>query len=180
MNSEIDDARRGADALATLKNRELDNAPDGLFDQLMSNAVLSQNSHGGGQRFWLGAGFGGAVAASLFALALALGWFGSIATNEPEIAEFLVALNEPRQMDVAIETDRPLQGATISILLSGDIELDGFSGRRELTWSEDLEAGINRLSLPVLAMGERGGQMVVRLSHPLSEQVFIIHLRTDA
>lgn len=173
------DALRGAEALFELQDRDAGATPAGLFAKIMGEVTNAPAGRETSHRFWLGAGFGGAMAASLFAAALALGWFGNITTNEPEMAEFLIALHEPREMDIAIETDQPLLGATITILLSGDVELEGFAGRRELTWTEDLKAGINRLRIPVLAMGTRGGQMVVRLTHPLSEQVFIIRLRTD-
>jgi hypothetical protein len=115
----------------------------------------------------------------LFALALALGWIGTPTTHAPEVAEFMAALSEPRSMNVAIETDRPLEGARISILLSGGIELDGYGGRREVTWNADLQAGLNRLTLPVVAVDQAGGQMVVRLSHPHSEQIFVVRLKTD-
>ncbi len=39
---------------------------------------------------------------------------------------------------------------------------------------------MNQLTLPVRAIGERGGQMVVRLSHPDSEQIFVVQLKLDS
>ena len=83
-------------------------------------------------------------------------------------------------MNLAFETDRQLDGATISILLSGDVEIDGYGIQRELTWSADLDAGVNRLTLPVLARSINGGQMIVRMTHPLSEQVFVINLPAES
>ena len=75
---------------------------------------------------------------------------------------------------------RALPGAEISILLTGNVEVQGFGHRRELKWSDDLDAGVNQLSLPLVASGEGGGQMVVRLSHPDSEQLFVIDLPLDS
>jgi hypothetical protein len=172
------DALRGAEALALLKS-DIGNAPAGLFETISNKVGEAAGQDRTGHRFWLGTGFGGAIAASLFALALALGWIGTPTTNAPEVAEFMVALSEPRNMNVAIQTDRPLEGARISILLSGGIELDGYGGRREVTWNADLQAGVNRLTLPVIAVDQAGGQMVVRLSHPHSEQIFVVRLKTD-
>jgi hypothetical protein len=83
-------------------------------------------------------------------------------------------------MNIAIEADRPLQGAEISILLSGDVEIDGFGERHELSWIDDLEPGVNQLTLPVRAIGAGGGQMVVRLNHPDSEQIFVVQLKLDS
>jgi hypothetical protein len=82
-------------------------------------------------------------------------------------------------MNIAIEADRPLQDAQISILLSGDVEVDGYVDRRELSWTDDLEPGVNQLTLPIRAIGERGGQLVVSLSHPESVQIFVVQLKVD-
>ena len=98
----------------------------------------------------------------------------------PQIAEFYVSAEEPRIVHVAIETKRPLPGAEISVLLSGAVEIDGAGERREFNWTEDLDAGVNRLSLPLLANGQGGGQMLVRLRHPDSEQIFVIDLPSDS
>jgi len=178
---ECRNAMRGADALRVLKNRHLVADPDELFANVMATVTRPRvKGQARNKGFWLGTSVGSVVAAGLFALALTFGWFDEFATNIPLTPEFVVALGEPRQMDIAIETDRPLVGASISILLAGDIEIDGYKGQRELSWQADLEAGVNRLSLPVYAIGIDGGQVVVRLTHPLSEKVFVIKLRTDA
>lgn len=183
-----DDALRGAGALALLKARlkagDTGAAPPGLFDKIVAGLGEEPESNQSGRRFWLGTAFGGAIAAAFFAAALVLGWvaFPTIFSpdNAADIAEFRVALGERRNMDLAIETDRVLEGARISILLAGSVELDGFGSRRELTWTSDLKAGVNKLSLPVVAIGQGGGQVIVRLSHPHTEQVFVVSLKTTA
>jgi len=180
MNSEDLDAQRGSEALMELRKRKTDGPSDELFDRVVTTATGNSNDRSGKQRFWMGTAFGGAVAASLIAIAFFFGWTGSEQHPAGSTAEFVVSLGEPRQMNLAFETDRPLDGATISILLSGDVEIEGYGLQRELTWSEDLDAGVNRLSLPVLASGIDGGQMIVRMIHPLSEQVFIINLPAES
>ena len=182
--ADCDDCRsalRASDALQLLKERPIAATPDDVYSDIKAQVLRKVNStkveRGG---FWFGAGIGGAVAAAIFAAALSFGWIDNPGSSEPTIAEFMVAMNEPRRMDIAIETDRPLQGATITLLLAGSIELDGFEGQREISWTEDLDAGTNRLSLPVFASAVGGGQLVVRLDHPQSKQVFVINLRTEA
>ena len=176
---ECREALRGAEALAVLKNRDTGGVPAGLFDKISAGLETGPGRGRMRQGFWLGTGFGGAVAASILALALIFGWVSPPVEQTPDAAEFIVALNEPRNMDIAIETDRPLEGASISILLSGGVELVGYGDRRELRWTTDLDAGINRMSLPILAIDPAGGQMVVRLSHPDSEQMFVVQLKTE-
>lgn len=171
-------ALRGAEALAELAARDTGTPPAGLFEAVVEKAVSRTARAPHDNRFWMGAGFG-AIAASLLALALFFGWTDSRAPTA-SVPEFVVSLEEARQMNLAFETDRVLDGATITILLSGSVEIDGYGPRRELSWTEDLEAGVNRLSLPVIANGLDGGQMVVRLEHPQSKQVFVVHLQVES
>jgi len=178
MNSEAD-AQRASEALGLLKNRDTGEVPPGLFDKITTEIGAAPQKRATDRRFWQGAGFGGIVAASLFAIALMSGWYIQPATPGADVAEFVVTVGEPRAMDIAIETDRALQGASITILLTGGIELDGYHDQRELTWTSDLDAGVNRLSLPIVATEQGGGQMVVRLSHPDSEQMFVVQLKTS-
>lgn len=180
MNNEDLEAQRGKAALMELRHRKTESPSDELLKHVVATATGNSNGQGSSKRFWMGTAFGGAVAASLFAIAFSLGWTGGEQDPAESTAEFIVALGEPRQMNLAFETDRPLDGATISIILSGDVEIEGYGLQRELTWSENLDAGVNRLSLPVLASGIDGGQMIVRMTHPLSEQVFVINLPTES
>jgi hypothetical protein len=174
------EALRGAEAFAILKRRETGVPPADLFDRIRAGLVRRPARTWADRRFWQGTGFGGAIAASLLAITVTMGWIGPPAAGTPEVGEFTVALRQPQMMDIAIEADRPLQNARISVFLAGGIELDGYGDRRELSWAADLKAGVNRLSLPVIALDERGGRVLVRLVHPQSEQMFVVRLKTEA
>lgn len=171
-------ALRGAEALAELAARDTGMPRTGLFEAVVEKAVSQPASALRDNRFWKGAGFG-AIAASLLAMALFFGWTDS-RVPAGSVPEFVVSLEEPRLMNLAFETDRVLAGATITIFLSGSVEIEGYGPRRELSWTENLEAGVNRLSLPVIANGFEGGQMVVRLEHPQSKQVFVVRLPVES
>lgn len=171
-------ALQGARALVELAGRETATPPFGLFEAVVEKAVSQPARPPRHNRFWMGAGVG-AIAASLLAVALFLGLADSRMPGE-SVPEFAVSIEEPRQMNLAFETDRVLEGARITILLSGSVELDGYGPSRELSWTENLDAGVNRLSLPVIANGFDGGQIVVRLEHPQSEQVFVVQLPVES
>ena len=170
-------ALRGAEALTEIRDREVPSAPAYLFQAVIENAVSQPREAHRDNRFWTGAGFG-ALAASLLAVALFFG-FGERPVPTSATPEFVVSIDEPRHMNIAFETDRELTGATITILLSGSVEIDGYGPQRELSWSDNLDAGINRLSLPVIASGRDGGQMIVRLKHPQSRQTFVVQLPVE-
>ena len=173
------DALRGAEAMRFLRRRDAGMAPEGLLQDVLDVVSDRQEANAAGRRFWMGTAVGGAVAASLLAVVMMLGVLVRPVDLAPQLAEFHLSVEEPRTMHVAIETERALAGAEISVLLSGAVEIDGAGGRREFKWTEDLEAGVNQLSLPLLAIGDGGGQMLVRLTHPDSEQIFVIDLPTD-
>lgn len=174
------DALRGVRAMLVVRDQAAVPGSERVFNRVMSKAGYDPHQEASRRGFWQGAGFSGAIAASLLAVAFALGLFSNPLPEARAAAEFYVSATEVRPMNIAIEADRPLQGAQISILLSGDVEVDGYVDRHELSWFDDLEPGVNQLTLPIRAIGERGGQMVVRLSHPDSEQIFVVQLKVDS
>ena len=174
------DALRGVRAMLVVRDQATVPGSERVFNRVMGKSSFDPHEQASRRGFWLGAGFSGAIAASLLAVTLALRLLMSPGVEAPTAAEFYVSADEVRPMNIAIEADRPLQDATISILLSGDVEVDGFMDRHELSWVDDLEPGVNQLTLPIRAVGERGGQMVVRLSHPDSEQIFVVQLKHDS
>lgn len=174
------DALHGAKAMRALRQLPVDAAPAGLFERVMAEVAAPAPQPAKTRGFWQGTAFGGLIAASLIAVVMMLGLLVRPVDLQPQAAEFYVSTEEPRLMHIAIEADHAMAGAEISILLSGDVRIDGAGDRRELSWTDDLDAGTNKLSLPILASGAGGGQMVVRLSHPDSEQMFVIDLRLDS
>ncbi len=176
-----DEAMRGVEGLAALRQRDTGALPAGLLESVSARLERRAHQDSGGQRFWTGTAFGGAVAASLFALALTIGWI-QLPANAPDQAapEFMVALSQSRDLNVAIETEQALANATITVTLSGGVELAGYIGQRQLSWEADLVAGVNRLTLPVRATGIAGGQVIVQLVHPDSEQVLVVGVKADA
>jgi hypothetical protein len=108
---------------------------------------------------WTGAALGGAVAAALTLLLLL-----PVATPDvgPQLA---LTLNESRNVDVLIDSDRELKGATIRIAAIGSIALEGFDDERQIDWQADLERGSNLLSLPVVARAAGKGWLVAVIEH---------------
>lgn len=174
------DALRGVRAMLVVRDQASVPGSERVFNRVMSKTSYDPHEQASRRGFWLGAGFSGAIAASLLAIAFALGLMNTVPEVKPQTAEFFVSLQEVRPMNIAIEADRLLEDAEISILLSGDVEIDGFGARDQLSWVDDLEPGVNQLTLPIRAIGARGGQVVVRLTHPDSEQIFVVQLKMDS
>ena len=109
---------------------------------------------------WVGAMLGGAVATVLTLLLLRPA--EQVASAPMGIS---LALNETRAIDVLIDSERELQDATIRIVATGSVVLDGFENEREIGWHAHLERGSNVLSLPVVARSTGQGQLVAVIEH---------------
>jgi hypothetical protein len=110
---------------------------------------------------WVGAALGGAVAAALTLVLLRIVDTPAV-SPQPQLA---LTLNEARNVDVLIDSERELKGATIRIVASGSIALDGFDDERYVDWQADLERGSNLLSLPVVARTAGKGRLVAVIEY---------------
>jgi hypothetical protein len=108
---------------------------------------------------WAGAALGGAVAAALMLVLLR-----TVDTTDSR-QPLALTLHEARNVDVLIDSDRELKGATIRVAASGSIVLDGFDDERQIDWQADLERGANLLSLPVVARAAGKGRLVAVIEH---------------
>jgi hypothetical protein len=108
---------------------------------------------------WAGAALGAAAAAAVtFVLLRPIDFTNA----RPQLA---LMLHETRNVDVLIDSERELKGATIRIAASGSIALDGFDDERQVDWQADVERGSNLLSLPVVARAAGKGQLVAVIEH---------------
>jgi hypothetical protein len=107
---------------------------------------------------WAGAALGGAVAAALMLVLLSPG-------GSRDAGQLALTLHESRNVDVLIDSDRELKGATIRIAAIGSIALEGFDNERQIDWQADLERGTNLLSLPVVARAAGKGWLVAVIEH---------------
>jgi len=109
---------------------------------------------------WAGAALGAAAAAAVtFILVRPV---DSTVSRQPQLA---LILHETRNVDVLIDSERELKGATIRVAATGSIALDGFDDERRVDWQADLERGSNLLSLPVVARTEGKGRLVAVIEH---------------
>ncbi len=171
-------ALRGVEATRWLRHQAVEDPDADLFSRTMG-AVFDQAVPvpSGRRNFWLGTGVGSAVAATLFAAVVALGMLGAPDSQDSNAAEFTVSLTEARDLNIAIDAATELPDAQLSISFFGGIELAGYASQRHLTWTADLDKGVNKLSLPIIALDKSGGQVVVRLEHPESQQEFLVKLQ---
>lgn len=128
--------------------------------------------------FWAGLAVGGGAMAAAAALAWAVFVFdlvGPASEQAPATTPLVtLALFEPQDVSIAVDAPSPLMDAEIRVVLTGAIELDGFEDQRELRWHTNLDAGANQLTLPVVATGTSGGQLLVEVLHEQKRRTFVV------
>ncbi len=175
---ECRDALLGTAVLHKLRDQEPVQVPAGSFEQTMQSVTTNAKPRNTGFGFWHGMGIGAAVAASLtMAFMISFNTPSPQADSTLATPEFLIVMNEPRNVNIAIDAGRDLLGATISVFLAGGVELAGYGDKREISWTTDLEKGINQLQLPVVATDLHGGSLLVRLDHEGEQKVFLVNLK---
>jgi len=162
-----------------------------LFSETMRLATTLAEYRGGpsaGRQpssFWVGAGLGGALAAGIV-LAIMAGnplrqsSEPTVTSTAPSMPSITIALNEPHDVDVAINAAAALTGAEIRVVLTGGVRLAGYSDRSVVSWRTDLDAGVNQLTLPVLAINPNGGQVLVEVEHASKRQIFVVNVGVEA
>lgn len=166
-------ARRAVAYLREERDRPIPGPRPGALGRALraaSHSTADRRRRAGGFRAGLavGAAAAGIVAAAAM-LVLSRGLPGS--SGPPEIT---MALHEPGEVSIAIDAPRSLRNAEIHVRLRGAVDLVGFEGQRDIQWMTDLEQGINELTLPVVAIGEQGGQVLVVVHHDQKRKTFLV------
>lgn len=126
---------------------------------------------------WMLAGAGSAVAAGIVAVVVAgLLFDAELPHADDAVASVHMTLDEPRTVSLVFAAGEPLENAQLTLTLPDGIEVDGFPGRRELSWETTLAAGRNRLPLTLVAVDGPGGEIVARLEHAARGRTFRLHV----
>jgi hypothetical protein len=126
---------------------------------------------------WVAA-VGGALAAGI--ALVAFDYFRATQVErDVTVPSVTMSLNETRDVSVTIDSPEPFMDVELRVLLAGGIELEGFGNRRELKWTTDLEAGINRLTLPIIASDSSGGRILVAVGHGDKQRAFVVQIDVD-
>ena len=123
-----------------------------------------------------------ALAASV-ALAVGIGiGAGLTQLDRRPAAELPIAMLAPgkaQQVRLTFTSPTNMAGVTVHLRLPDGVELVGYSGRRELRWQVDLQAGANALDLPMIMKRGTGGVLTTSLSHGQDQREFTVLVRSQ-
>jgi hypothetical protein len=169
------DVLTALDALHAVREIPVPPPTRGAISRLMHAAMAEEGARPIGLTgFWTGLTVGATTAGIIALLSLALFAPG----NPPEalIPQVTMALHQPGRVSIGIESDEALQGVEIHVSLRGAIDLEGYEGQRDIRWATDLERGMNELTLPVVALGQGGGQLIVEVYHGDRYKTFLVDI----
>lgn len=170
------DALAALHALRTAALAPVPRAPAGAFERAISAATrVPKAAARRSQTFWAGMGLGAALAAGI-AVAIVMLTPVSRPGSPPTAPRLSMAVNEMRDVSIIVNSPEALADAEVHIVLNGPIGLSGYEGQRELHWQTDLEAGPNQLTLPVVATGGGGGQLLVEILHLGKRRTFVVDI----
>jgi len=173
-------ALRALDAARMLRDEPAPIVAEGAIERAIDRALTTSSARRYRRGFWSGLASGAGMAAAIAALVVGIWLFGDV--TEPSIAapEVRIALNQPSDLTVTLESPEPLDNAEVRVELRGALALDGYADQRELRWSTNLERGVNQLTLPVIAIDARGGQVLVEVTHADKRRTFVVDVRAAA
>lgn len=170
---------RAVQALRSWRDLPTPSARPELFAETMRRATQPGVTRDRRNAFLSGFGIGGALAAGIAIAVIALNPAIQEAANSA-VPALAIALNEPHDVSVAIDSSEALMGAQIRVVLTGGIQLAGLGDQSVLSWRTDLDRGANRLTLPVIAVRPDGGQVIVEVAHERTRQIFVVNVDVDA
>ena len=178
--AECTSALRALNALRSLRGEPLPQADELAVASAVERALAYEPAQRYRRGFLGGIASGVALAAVVAAIAFGL-WVRNLdGDGAGSVPEVRLALNEPRDVTVTLESPEPLTGAAVRVELRGAVALDGYEGQRELRWSTDLDRGVNQLTLPVVALGADGGQVLVEVAHGDKRRTFVLDVRATS
>jgi hypothetical protein len=179
--AECADCRGAVASVHTLRLASLVLVPpvrSGAWERALSVVLRRpQRNRPRANRFWLGTGFGAAIATAASLAIISLLPF-SPAVDPVATPTLSLELNEPQAVNISLTSAEALVDAEIHVVLSGAVDLGGYPGQRELQWRTDLNPGINQLTLPVVATGAEGGQVLVEVIHGGKRRTFLVDVQT--
>ena len=143
---------------------------EGFYDRAIAKAV--QQGRKRDRSRWVMTGFGGAVAAAMALWIVSGVFFTTPDIDAPAVPSVTMALDQPQTLNLVFSSASPLENATMTVYLPEGVEIDGFSGQREITWMTSLKEGRNVLPLTLVATSPIGGELLATLQHENDDKSF--------
>jgi hypothetical protein len=167
----MEDVQQLRDALSTIPTPEMRKE---FPQEALARAV--QHHEEGQPR--LRKGLGMALAASLVFVAMT-GIYFTKPVPDSDPTAIVLSLNQTKNIKLLFDSKDDLDDVKISIELSGNLELEGFGNKQQVSWNSQLQKGRNVLSLPIIATDFGEGTVIAKLRHSGKDKTFMIHINAQ-
>ena len=99
--------------------------------------------------------------------------------DAPGIDAIAMGVSETREVKLVFNAPEDFQQVTLQLELSGNIELSGFAGRRDIEWQAALKKGGNTLVLPITATGHGQAEVIARIKHQGKTRIFRVPFKVN-
>jgi hypothetical protein len=146
-----------------LQNINIPPHSEGFVNRVLDNATSSQPSTG---KHPVTMVLSGSIAASL---AIWLFVSGALLTEPVNSGKanhdiYQVAVSKDvKTIKLAIDSSKKLEGVTMSIELTPNLELSGYRDQQSIQWNTNFHKGINVLSLPITGLASGNGEIITRV-----------------
>ena len=148
-------------------------------DTAFFDSALARAAHSGTRRQrnrWVMTGVGGTIAAGLVLWMLGGTVLNTTGSPEAAIPSIAMTLEEPRRLNLVFSSATAMAEATMTVVLPRGIEIEGFSGQREISWLTSLTEGKNVLPLTLIATSPQGGELLATLQHEDDDKTFRVQV----
>jgi len=159
--------------------------PDELFTQRIIKQRRARQNRQDSQQHnikWFLGGAGSAAAAVLLA------WLSGVMDNPASIdfaqqsntnTYVVTSLNTPQTINLLFHSDRTLSDVKFSIIVPQTVDVEGFSGQRQIVWQWRLNKGDNLLAIPIIVRNSAVNEFILALEHNNEKREFKVKVDTS-
>lgn len=126
------------------------------------------------QRRGFALGFASAIAATLVVWLVVASQHTEQTAAGNSVINIELAAAETKKIDLVFNSPLGIESATLRLELSDNIELAGYPAKRQLEWQTSLLKGTNRLTLPLIARDNKGGQIMASIASGGKKKIFYL------
>lgn len=147
------------------------------FEQRVFSEVGRQHkdSHREYHGYKYATGFAAAAVAGLAIWFVSSMYLPDMQIEQPQMIS--LAMNQMQTVRLMFDSHKDIQQAQLTIDLPDNMRLDGYPGRKALTWQTSLQKGQNILALPIIAVEQGQGELFARLSYGDTMKTFSVVLK---
>jgi len=89
----------------------------------------------------------------------------AVSTTTTTQSSISAVKNKPSQVNFLVHSEQIIDNVTFTVSVPPQMVLYGYNGRSTLSWSGKLKQGKNLLTVPVMALSEQDGFLVMKITH---------------